>query len=46
MNRLIWYVKQLFKLQYFSQYSSGENKYVCTWRMWLGKCYDVNEYQI
>ena len=38
----MWYLKQLLPLTYRSHYmdSAGQKRFV-VWRMWFGKCFDV-----
>lgn len=41
----MWYLKQLFPLTYRTKYNdSGGNAHFCVWNMWLGKCYNVEDY--
>lgn len=46
MNKITWYLKQLFPLCYNSEYMTGNKKIVSTWKMWLGKSYNVKEYEV
>ena len=46
MNRIAWYFKQLFPLTYRSRYHKGGKKFFCVWRMWLGRCFAIEEHQI
>jgi len=46
LNKIIFYIKQLFKLQYYSCYFEGDIKYVTTWKMWFGKCYEIKKYEV
>ena len=40
--RLVWYLRQLLPLWYESNWSDADgNRWHTTWRMWLGRCYDV-----
>lgn len=51
-SRLLWVFKQMFPLSYKSEFISkaelGElgKRQLCIWRMWLGKCYDVQWYDL
>ena len=46
LNKIKWCLKQAFKLQYYSYYTENNIRYVCTWEMWLGKCYNIKKYKI
>jgi len=41
MNRIIWLVKQVLPLKYKTHYIENDKKYYCEWRMWFGKCFDI-----
>ena len=47
MNKLIWYLKQLLPLTYWSVYQEEDKesglykKYFTIWRMWFGKVFDA-----
>ena len=41
-----WYLKQLLPLTYRSHYKKGGKKYFCVWRMWFGRCFAIEEFQI
>jgi len=43
MQRAIWYLKQLVPLTYRSRYSDARGKHLCVWRMWMGRCFDVDD---
>jgi len=46
-HNLAWYVKQLFPLTYRSHYGDEKgNRYFYVWKMWLGKVYDGEVYDI
>ena len=39
-----WYLKQLFPLTYRTNYQDEDgNKHFCVWKMWLGKCYRIDD---
>ena len=46
MNRLIWMIKQLLPLTYRSKYKEKDKSYFTVWKMWLGKCYDIDKVEI
>ena len=42
-----WIIKQLFPLTYRTYYSDQEGqRYFCVWRMWLGRCFDVEHVKV
>lgn len=41
MTKLIWMIKQLFPLRYESTYLEEGVVMHTTWKMWMGKCYDI-----
>jgi hypothetical protein len=41
-----WYIKQLLPLTYRTKYKKAGRMVFCVWNMWLGKCYNVEEYTI
>ena len=43
---MLWYFKQLFPLTYRSEYKEGDKKVFCVWKMWFGKCYKIDTYEI
>jgi hypothetical protein len=46
LRKIKWYLKQLLPLTYHSKYECGGNKKICIWKMFLGICYDIEEYSI
>jgi hypothetical protein len=46
LNKIVYYIKQCFKLSYYSCFAEEENKVVMTWDMWFGKCYNIKKYII
>lgn len=43
MNKLIWALKQLLPLTYRSFYTEAGRTHFCVWRMWLGRCFDIDD---
>lgn len=39
----MWYLKQIFPLTYRTTYEEGGEKHFCVWKMWLGRCYRIND---
>lgn len=46
MNEIKWYLKQLLPLTYRSICESEGKNYFCVWKMWFGKCYNIERYEI
>lgn len=46
MNKILWYLKQLFPLTYRSKYNMDGKKYFHVWQMWFGKCFNSEKYEI
>ncbi|WP_117161453.1 hypothetical protein [Paraliobacillus sp. X-1268] len=44
--KIIWYLKQLIPLTYRTKYTEDGVKYFTVWKMWLGKCYEVDSYEV
>lgn len=45
-RKIKWYLKQLLPLTYRSHYKRAGKDYFCVWKMWFGRCYKMEEYQI
>jgi hypothetical protein len=43
---LLWYLKQLLPLIYYTKYEREGKKYFVVWRMWFGKSFDIVEFPI
>lgn len=43
LDRFIWYLKQLLPLTYRKTYGEGGRKHFTVWRMWFGRCFDVED---
>jgi len=42
LTSLLWYIKQLLPLAYWSWYIDADGTlYLCIWRMWFGRHFDV-----
>lgn len=44
-NRIIWHLRQLLPLTYRTQYGNpaDDTRHFVVWRMWLGRCFDVDD---
>ena len=40
-SKLIWRLKQLLPLTYWTKYQMGDQPRFTIWRMWFGHCFDV-----
>lgn len=39
---MLWYLKQLVPLSYWTRYSDDAGKqHLCLWHMWFGRCFDI-----
>ena len=46
-SRLVWFIRQLFPLTYWSIYHGPvDGYYFAIWKMWFGRCYRVTDFQI
>jgi len=46
-GKIIWCLRQLLPLTYRTKYRDAEgNKHFCVWNMFLGRCFDVEDYII
>lgn len=45
MKKIIWILKQILPFKYITTYknSNGE-KFICKWRMWLGKPFCIKHF--
>jgi hypothetical protein len=43
MQRIKWYIKQLFPLTYRTTYTQEGKRHFTVWRMWMGRCYAVDD---
>lgn len=47
MQKIAWYFRQLLPLTYRSHYRTEDGKFhFAVWRMWLGRCFDVEDYVV
>jgi len=46
MGKLIWTIKQLFPLTYRSRYEANGERRFCVWRMWMGRCFDIDDMEV
>lgn len=45
-SRLKWYVKQTLPLSYWTKVERDDRLQVVIWRMWLGRCFDVTQFEV
>ncbi len=45
-NKIIWYLKQLLPLTYWSTYSESGKRKFTIWKMWFGRCYQIRTFNI
>lgn len=46
MSNLIWYLKQLLPFTYRSTFYENGDRHFCVWNMWMGHCYNIEDYVI
>ena len=46
MKKIIWSLKQLLPFTYFSEYTTEGRREVAIWKMWMGRSYSINRWQI
>lgn len=45
-KKIKWYIKQLFPLTYRTTYAVDGKQRFCVWKMWMGRCYKVDDHVI
>jgi hypothetical protein len=45
-ERIKWSVKQLFPLTYWCKCKEEDKDLIYTWKMWLGRSYDVRAWEV
>ena len=46
MKAVFWYLKQLLPLTYRASFEFEGKKIFSVWRMWFGKVFDLEEFEI
>ena len=46
MKKLAWFIRQLFPLWYHTTYSQCGKKYATWWKMWFGKVYKHELFEV
>lgn len=46
MNKVIWFIKQLFPFVYVSTYRENGQRKLTVWKMWLGRSYKIRDYRL
>ena len=44
LQKIKWFLKQLFPLTYTSYYKSGGQDILTIWKMWFGRSYKITNY--
>jgi hypothetical protein len=44
--RISWYLKQLLPLLYITDYYEDEGHWLCIWRMWFGRSFNIKYYEL
>lgn len=40
---MMWYLKQLWPCTYRTNYIENETRHFVVWRMWMGRCFDIDD---
>lgn len=40
---MLWFLKQLLPLTYRTRYGIGGEQHFVVWRMWLGRCFAIDD---
>jgi hypothetical protein len=43
MSKFKWYLKQLLPLAYKAEYGMNGKRHSCEWRMWMGRCFAIDD---
>jgi hypothetical protein len=43
IEKIKWYAKQLLPLSYRTWYSDQDGRHFTVWKMWLGRCYQIDD---
>lgn len=46
MDKLVWYVKQLFPFTYVTTFSEQGQKRLCIWRQWFGRVFNAQYFSL
>ena len=46
MERIGWYLKQLFPLVYVTTFREGGKRRLCIWRMWFGHVFNARYFDL
>lgn len=46
MNKIAWHIRQLLPLTYRTIYIEDGKKHYTVWNMWLGKCFNTDDFII
>ncbi len=42
----MWYLKQLFPFRYITTFRRNNQWWLCIWRMFLGRCFDIRYFRL
>jgi hypothetical protein len=45
-NKVEWYLRQLLPLTYRTTYQTEGKKYFVVWKMWFGRSYNVDSFEV
>lgn len=46
VERLKWYLKQIFPLTYVATFTEGNQRRLCVWRMWMGRSFNARYFNL
>ena len=46
LSMMKWCLKQLLPLTYIGKEINEDGKFLCVWRMWFGKPFDIKFYEL
>ena len=44
LDKVLWNLKQLLPLTYRTAYEQNGKKHFAVWKMWLGRCYKIDDF--
>jgi hypothetical protein len=43
---MMWYLRQIIPLTYRARYIKKGRRHFVVWRMWLGRCFDIDDVRV